>query len=318
MAQAAEPQQYPPFMGNPQYVMVPVAQRNGLGVFGFFTALIGLFIPTGIIALLGLLICLVALGRSPRGFAMMGLIVGLFGTVLWLLIDLAVILVGLVAVIGIGLGTSAAFIMTQPEVVEITSDMVSTAIAVEHHHETTGEMPLSLDGLELSPVAMTDPWGTRYRYELRDPEQINDNNPHELRFELISAGPDTEFDTDDDIAFSRLDQLWANAFDTFEEKMEAFGEKWESVNRSGGFQYRCSDGSGGYMTFGGSCAEAPVEPDQTVAPEASRAATGSYAESYQRKAEQAIKAEEPADTPDTPTEPPAPDRKPAGSGSGPV
>ena len=34
----------------PQFVVVPVRETNGLGVAGFFIALIGLFIPTGYLA----------------------------------------------------------------------------------------------------------------------------------------------------------------------------------------------------------------------------------------------------------------------------
>ena len=79
--QAAAATPYPPY---PPYVMVPVRERNGLGVVGFLIALVGLVIPTGIVALLGLLISLVALGRAPRLFAGMGVITGLFGTVIWL------------------------------------------------------------------------------------------------------------------------------------------------------------------------------------------------------------------------------------------
>ncbi len=55
---AAYPQHQP-------YIMVPVRERNGLGVVGFLIALVGLAIPTGIVALLGLLISLVAQRHHP-------------------------------------------------------------------------------------------------------------------------------------------------------------------------------------------------------------------------------------------------------------
>ncbi len=71
---------------SPQFLMVPVREGNGLGVAGFFIALIGLAIPTGIVALLGLLVSLVALGKAPRGFAGMGVVVGLIGTVVWVVL----------------------------------------------------------------------------------------------------------------------------------------------------------------------------------------------------------------------------------------
>ena len=67
---------------------------------GFFIALFGLFIPTGIVAFLGLLVSLVALGRPPRALASLGVFIGLLGSVFWLLVTGAVVLGG----ITIGLG----------------------------------------------------------------------------------------------------------------------------------------------------------------------------------------------------------------------
>jgi hypothetical protein len=85
--------------------MVPIRERNGLGVVGFLIAMIGLFIPTGIVALLGLMISLVALGKAPRAFAGLGVITGLFGTVIWLVITI-------LALIGILVGSLIAVIFS--------------------------------------------------------------------------------------------------------------------------------------------------------------------------------------------------------------
>ena len=283
MAHAAvEPQPYVHVPGAPQYVMVPVRQSNGLGVFGFFVAVIGLFIPTGIIALLGLLICLVALGRSPRGFAMMGLIIGLFGTILWLLIDLAVLVVGLLAVVGMGLAASAAFMLTQPEVMEITSDMINSAIAIEHHYETRDELPTTLDELGLASAAIVDPWGTRYRYELNDPN--DHDNDDAFRYELTSAGPDTIFGSDDDIMLSKLDRMWENAFDTFEEKMEDFNEKMQVLQHNGRSRYGCGSDGHARITVGDAGVEVIVMPATPDSPEPPRATSESYADVYERRA----------------------------------
>ena len=46
------PQAYVPVQ--PQVMVMPTPRYNGLGMFAFFVALIGLFIPTGIVAILGL------------------------------------------------------------------------------------------------------------------------------------------------------------------------------------------------------------------------------------------------------------------------
>ena len=45
---SAPPQSY--VQAVPQYVMMPIRERNGLGVFGFLVALIGIFVPTGIVS----------------------------------------------------------------------------------------------------------------------------------------------------------------------------------------------------------------------------------------------------------------------------
>lgn len=298
--------------GFPQYVMVPVRERNGLGVFGFFIALIGLFIPTGIVALLGLLICLVALGRSPRGFAFMGLVIGLIGTVLWLVIDLAVIVGGLIVMLAMAVGMSAAFVITQPEVVEISSDMLNAAMSIEEKYHESDEVPGDIESLGLSVAAMTDPWGARYRYQINDRELNNIYNERgELNYEMISAGPDGAFDTDDDIKLSSLDRLWENAFENFGEKMEEFGEKMEGMNNR---RYAYGQDSCAF-TFG-SCdtqpdravvaAPAPVI-DTPVPPVAPR----SFAEGYEIRAKESIEhgqakvdivgEDEPADTADVVT-----------------
>lgn len=305
-----------PGPGFPQYVMVPVRERNGLGVFGFFIALIGLFIPTGIVALLGLLICLVALGRSPRGFAFMGLVIGLIGTVLWLVIDLAVIVGGLIVMLAMAVGMSAAFVITQPEVVEISSDMLNAAMAIEQKYQESDEVPQDIEMLGLSTAAMTDPWGARYRYQVinRDLNNIYDDGG-DLNYDMISAGPDGAFDTDDDIKLSSLDRLWEDAFENFGEKMEELGEKMEGRNQHRyaygqdhcplGMLSGCCDDKDGRATV---VVAAPAPVADVPAPPA---APRSFAEGYEIRAKESIEhgqtkldivgEDEPADTADVVT-----------------
>ncbi len=114
MTQQQTPGYFPP------YVMVPGRESNGLGVAGFFISLIGLVVPTGIVALLGLLISLVALGRQPRGFAGLGVLIGLFGTFIWLAVMVFAVLGAATLGVGILICGAAAFILTQPETIEVT------------------------------------------------------------------------------------------------------------------------------------------------------------------------------------------------------
>ena len=213
-AAAAPYPQYPP------YVMVPVRERNGLGVVGFLIALVGLFIPTGVVALLGLLISLVALGRAPRAFAGLGVIIGLFGTAIWLALMIlavfGVLAVGAVAVVF----AAGAFILTQPEIIEVTSDMLNTTIVVAEYEKEHDGLPEDIDGLGLGVSTMTDPWGNAYQYTLVDAEP---------GFDIVSSGGDGEFGTDDDLALSRLDEVWENAFESFGPKMEELCEKLERL-----------------------------------------------------------------------------------------
>ncbi len=217
MPEQAAATPYPPYQ---PYVMVPVRERNGLGVVGFLSALVGLVIPTGIVALLGLLISLVALGRAPRLFAGMGVITGLFGTVIWLALMIlavfGVLAAGAVAVV-FGAG---AFILTQPEIIEVTSDMLNTTMVVVEYEKEHDELPGDVSALGLGVSTQTDPWDNAYQYKLVDAEP---------GFDLVSSGGDGEFGTDDDLALSRLDEVWENAFESFGSKVEELCERLERL-----------------------------------------------------------------------------------------
>ncbi|MHC4989718.1 MAG: type II secretion system protein GspG [Planctomycetota bacterium] len=229
--QGAQPQQpfVQPVPAYP-YMVMPTAERNGLGVFGFLVALVGLAVPTGLVSLLGLMICLVAMGRRPRGFASVGVVLGLIGSLAWLVVSLVVVVVGVLAVAATGVALAAGFLLVQPEVVEITSDMVNVAIAAKEHEKDQNQRPGDLGQLALATSTLTDPWGTEYRYELVDAEP---------GFELTSAGRDGEFGTQDDVSLSGLDRMWESAFEDFGHKMEQLGERLESLEEAGGLE--CGD-----------------------------------------------------------------------------
>ena len=214
MSQQVTPTPYP------QYVMVPLNEGNGLGVAGFFIAAIGLFIPTGIIALLGLLVSLVALGKAPRGFAGMGVLIGLFGTVVWIAIT-GVAILGAVAIgVSAVLAGAAAFILMQPEIIEVTSDMVNLTIAALEYEDEHDALPDDLDVLDLSLSTRTDPWGNPYRY------MIVENQPG---FDVVSSGSDGIMGTDDDLVLSQIGDVWGQAFENFGERIEEFGNRMERL-----------------------------------------------------------------------------------------
>ena len=208
----------------PQYVMVPMSQSNGLGVAGFFIAAIGLFIPTGIIALLGLLVSLVALGKAPRGFAGMGVLVGLLGTVIWLAITGLAILGVLAVGVSALLAGTVAFVLIQPEIIEVSADMFNVTIAAMEYEDDNGELPDGLDALALSASTMTDPWGNPYRYV------IVEDDPG---FDVISSGSDGIMGTHDDLALSRIPQVWGEAFKSFPANIKEFGDRLDRLQGHG-------------------------------------------------------------------------------------
>ena len=265
----------------PQFVVMPVPQRNGLGVFGFFVALVGLVIPTGIVALLGLILSLAAIGRSPRGFAAAGVILGLLGTVFWLVAMFVAAIVAVAAAAGFGLMAVAGFALTQPEVVEVTTDMVNMVIAVEEYREEHDDaLPGELALLPLRPAVRTDPWGTAYRFVVSEDE--------DLGFDLVSGGPDASFDTEDDIALSRLGATWKGALATFERDMEDLGERLEHLERL--------EGRGFGSCSASTCAAAPDRPQPL-----------GYASQYEALARESLRREAAPDPPQAPpSAPPAP------------
>ena len=236
MSQQPTPIPSAPAMPYPQYVMVPAEGGNGLGVAGFFIAAIGILIPTGIVALLGLLVSLVALGKSPRGFAGMGVLIGLVGTAVWMAIT-GVAIVGALAIgVMMVLFASVAFVLMEPEIIEVTSDMVNVTIAAYEFEDEHGSMPEELDSLGLSVSTTTDPWGKPYRYVITDDD---------LGFDVISSGGDGIMGTDDDLALSEMERVWQDAFENFGGKLKEFGNRIDRLqNRNANFTH------GGYTVWG--------------------------------------------------------------------
>jgi hypothetical protein len=276
--------------------MVPVRESNGLGVAGFFIALIGLFIPTGIVALLGLLISLAALGRPPRGFAAMGVVIGLIGTVLWLVITGLVLVGGLAAGAIALLAAAAMFIVTQPEIIEVTSDMINLTIAAVEYEEKNGDLPEDITALSLGATTLTDPWGNPYRYRLVN----HDPGNHELGFDVISNGADGLADTGDDLALSRMDRIWEDAFEGFGTKMEEFGNRMQALE---GRKYRIERTAHAKKSCGQPCPSEAPSPAERY--EAAAVAAAIAEEVAQDVAATAVPA--PPDAPDAPKAPPAPE-----------
>jgi hypothetical protein len=149
---------------------------NGLGLAGFIVSLVGL-ISCGLISPIGLVLSLVGLGKSPKGFAIAGTVLGILGS-LWVF----------VLVFVVGMGTMLAAIGIRQ--VQGPTRMVPVMMAVGQYTERYHTVPKSLDALGVQPSMLTDAWGTQYRLT-----PSADGRWVELR----SAGADRAFDTPDDM-----------------------------------------------------------------------------------------------------------------------
>jgi hypothetical protein len=182
--------------GNVQAAALVVQpQTNGLGIASFVCALVGLFFTGGLLCPIAVILGLIALGRAPRGFAIAGLILGLLGSCGWVL---AFLLFGaaILAMLGIAV---AAVALTETEKVEMTSDMVTMAIAVKGYETENGYLPATLDDLGLKSTTMSDPWGRPYGYHLLDERP---------GFDIVSPGADGVHGTADDVRLTTLGEAW--------------------------------------------------------------------------------------------------------------
>lgn len=181
--------------GYPEY---PIVQRqtNGLALAGFICSILGLF-TGGILSIVGLILCLIALKDEPRGFAWAGIFVSLFGFCLGAIL---LIVFGAAFLAAIGIVTVAMANFADPIKIETTAEMAMIVAKAEEIKQRDGYPPASLASLGLDSDMLTDAWGQPYRYVLTDETDRG--------YEIISDGPDGKPETEDDVQFSKLNQMW--------------------------------------------------------------------------------------------------------------
>lgn len=177
-----------------QHSVIVIREENGLGLAGFIISLAGLVLTAGLLSPIGLIVSLAALGRQPRGFAWAGVILGLIGSC-GILVVITFAGVAILAAMGIA---AVALVLSNPQKIEITADMVNTAIAVKAYEQEQGFLPADLELLGLDPTTLVDPWGNRYVYQFIDVGS----------FDLVSLGRDGQLGTLDDIHLSTLGEAW--------------------------------------------------------------------------------------------------------------
>lgn len=118
----------------------------------------------------GFLLSLIAVFRSPRGFAVAGLVISLL---------LSAVLAAVAFFFSVGWGP----IRDISSVVTETT-LISNAID-GYSRQNNGALPASLDALGLPAETLSDPWGNAYRYDV---------SPDGTTWTLTVAGPDGSYD----------------------------------------------------------------------------------------------------------------------------
>jgi hypothetical protein len=141
----------------------PKSKSNTLGLVGFILAFC--------VSPIGLLLSLIGLTKSPRGFAIAGVIVGLIGTAIW-------------AVVGYGFyvaGTAAI------QAKKSADALTAVQVALESSKTPAGEYPADLTGIS----GNTDAYGNAFDYE---------RAPDTKGYLLTSKGKDGQRATADDVS----------------------------------------------------------------------------------------------------------------------
>ena len=150
-----------------------VPRTNGIALAGFIVSLVGLVVTGGLLCPVGVLLSLIGMMKPPRAFAVAGLVVGLVGT----LVGAALVWFVIYSIM-----LSQAFASTW------TAPTYQAEQQITYHTSMTGNLPDEATGNNLVKHQF-DEWGTPYRYK---PVGAKD-------FELISAGPDMQHGTADDL-----------------------------------------------------------------------------------------------------------------------
>lgn len=158
----------------------PPSSTNGLGIAGFVVSVVA---PCTFFLLspIALLLSGVALMRPPRGLAIAGTAIGGFGTLLLVTVFATMLIAATHA--GVQFNQLLSFIQTNQSIPHATAP-------IQGHHSQHDALPDDTTGNDLID-GVVDGWGTQMRYEKMD----------EDRYRIISAGPDQQFDTGDDITF---------------------------------------------------------------------------------------------------------------------
>ena len=169
-------------------------ESNGLGLAGFIVSLVGLC-SGGVLSPIGLILSLIALKNTPRGFAIAGVVIGAIGSCgILLAIILVPVALGMVLAAAGLAGLAAALASAAGPELETQLETAFVSINAEEYHGTKGVYPATLgeatSKLDPNSPLLKDHWGNAYEYEVA---------PDGSKFWLFSSGPDGLAGTSDDV-----------------------------------------------------------------------------------------------------------------------
>lgn len=164
---------------------------NGLAIAGFVVSLSGMIVCLGLTCPIGLILSLIALTKSPRGYAIAGCIIGLLGSILGALTVLVVS-----GTIGSGLFWNSYL---NQSMTSITIDSASYDID-QHYLSNNNTLPDEPTGNTLIS-SYTDEWGNALKY-VPTPGSTSD-------YTITSPGPDGLFATGDETTQYYTAYNWA-------------------------------------------------------------------------------------------------------------
>lgn len=161
----------------------PAPRRSKLAVVGLVFSLLG-FLTCGVLSPVGLVISIVAFVRQRGRMALIGVIAGALGSC-----GGGCCCASLFALAGTA--ASGAVALAQMVGPEFSTGVRMGVIEwrIGEYERDNDRLPDSLAELAPPEDELLDGWGKQWRYELRRQAP---------GYELRSAGPDGEFDTDDD------------------------------------------------------------------------------------------------------------------------
>ena len=171
-------------------------QTNNVGLTGFILSIAGLVVCGGLLCPIGLIVSLFGINKEPRGFAIAGVVIGLAGSLF-----------------GAGMGfliynayNNSNFFNTFGYSSMTSSTMWTASSVIDNYYmQNQNTLPDQATGTALMS-SWLDEWNTPIQYR-PIPGSTTD-------YELVSAGPDQQFGTNDDY----VEQIpvaggWSSGFD---------------------------------------------------------------------------------------------------------